>query len=208
MLQTSSGSLTSGELERLMLKSLTHTGLRAVSGDSRWSSWSLLATTRSPSRGSNTQARGGVPAAVAEAAVAAPGAAGLIIWAGYGTEVTAAAGAAAAELALAESLCRQASRLNLLLSLSGRFLLFLGVTIAAAGVDELQYRLVSTLPPTVLYISLAAMPFATHVLNISYSMVAEEGACCPLSRGGGGSTVAAAAADCPPLLAPGSWGVG
>jgi hypothetical protein len=64
------------------------------------------------------------------------------------------------------------------------------------------------LPPTVLYISLAAMPFATHVLNISYSMVAEEGACCPLSRGGGGSTVAAAAADRPPLLAPGSWGVG
>ena len=194
-----------------MLKSLTHTGLRAVSGDSRWSSWSLLATTRSPSRGSNTQARGGVPAAVAEAAVAAPGAAGLIIWAGYWTEVTAAAGAgAAAELALAESLCRQASRLILLLSLSGRFLLFLGVTIAAAaaGVDELQYRLVSTLPPTVLYISLAAMPFATHVLNISYSMVAEEGACCPLSRGGGGSTVAAAAADRPPLLAPGSWGVG
>ncbi len=192
-----------------MLKSLTHTGLRAVSGDSRWSSWSLLAITRSPSRGSNTQARGGVPAAVAEAAVAGPGAAGLIIWAGYWTEVTAAAGAAAAaELALAESLCRQSSRLILLLSLSGRFLLFLGVTIAAAaaGVDELQYRLVSTLPPTVLYISLAAMPFATHVLNISYSMVAEEGACCPLSRGGGGSTVAAA--DRPPLLAPGSWGVG
>ena len=156
MLQTSSGSLTSGELERLMLKSLTHTGLRAVSGDSRWSSWSLLATTRSPSRGSDTQARGGVPAAVAEAAVAAPGAAGLIIWAGYWTEVTAAAGAAAAELALAESLCRQASRLNLLLSLSGRFLLFLGVTIAAAaaGVDELQYRLVSTLPPTVLLLLL------------------------------------------------------
>ncbi len=119
-----------------MSKSLTHTGLGAVSGDSRWSSWSLLATTRSPSRGSNTQARGGVTAAIAEAAVAAPGAAGLIIWAGYGTEVTAAAGAA--ELALAESLCHQASRLILLLSLSGRFLLFLWVTIAAAaaGVDE------------------------------------------------------------------------
>jgi hypothetical protein len=52
------------------------------------------------------------------------------------------------------------------------------------------------------------MPFATHVLNISYSMVAEEGACCLLSRGGGGSTVVAAAADHPPLLAPGSWGWG
>ena len=196
-----------------MLKSLTHSGPRAVSGDSRCSSWSLLATTRSLPRGSHAHARCGVTAAVAGDAVAAPGAAGLIIWAGYWTEVTAAAGAAVAELALAESLCRQASRLNLLLSLSGRFLLFLGVTIAAAaaaGVDELQYRLVSTLPPTVLYISLAAMPFATHVLNISYRMVAGGGACCLLAglEGGGGSTVAAAAADRSPLLAPGSCGVG
>ena len=201
-----------------MLKLLTHTGLRAVSGDSRWSSWSLLATTRSPSRGSNTQARGGVPAAVAEAAVAAPGAAGLIIWAGYWTEVTAAAGAAAAGAAAAaepapvENLCRQASRLILLLSLSGRFLLFVGVTLAAAaaGVAVLQYRLVSTLPPSVLYTSLAAMPCATHVLNISYRMVAGGGECCLLAGldCGGGSTVAAAAADRSPLLAPGSCGVG
>jgi hypothetical protein len=96
--------------------------------------------------------------------------------------------------------------------LSGRFLLFLGVTLAAAaaaGVAVLQYRLVSTLPPTVLYTSLAAMPFATHVLNISYRMVAGGGACCLLAglEGGGGSTVAAAA-DRSPLLAPGSCGVG
>jgi hypothetical protein len=95
--------------------------------------------------------------------------------------------------------------------LSGRFLLFLGVTLAAAaaGVAVLQYRLVSTLPPSVLYTSLAAMPFATHVLNISYRMVAGGGACCLLAglEGGGGSTVAAAA-DRSPLLAPGSWGVG
>ena len=152
-----------------MLKSLTHSGPRAVSGDSRCSSWSLLATTRSLSRGSHTQARCGVTAAIAGAAVAAPGAAGLTIWA----EVTAAAGAAAgaaaagaadagaagagaagaaaaaaAEPAPLENLCRQASRLILLLSLSGRFLLFLGVTLAAAaaaGVAVLQYRLASTL---------------------------------------------------------------
>ncbi len=145
-----------------MLKSLTHSGPQAVSGDSRCSSWSLLATTRSLSRDSHAQARCGVTAAVAGAAVAAPGAAGLTIWA----EVTAAAGAAAAEPAPVENLCRQASRLILLLSLSGRFLLFLGVTLtaAAAGIAVLQYRLVSTLPPTVLYFSLAAMPFATHVL--------------------------------------------
>ena len=73
-----------------MLKSLTHSGPRAVSGDSRCSSWSLLATTRSLPRGSHAQARCGVTAAVAGAAVTAPGAAGLTIWA----EVTAAAGAA------------------------------------------------------------------------------------------------------------------
>ncbi len=75
-----------------MLKSLTHSGPRAVSGDSRCSSWSLLATTRSLPRDSHAQARCGVTAAVAGAAVTAPGAAGLTIWA----EVTAAAGAGAA----------------------------------------------------------------------------------------------------------------
>jgi hypothetical protein len=214
------------------LKSLTHSGPRAVSGDSRCSSWSLLATTRSLPQGSHAQARCGVTAAVAGAAVTAPGAAGLTIWAevtaadGAGAAAAGAASAGAADCAVAaaaacaaaaepapvENLCRQASRLILLLSLSGRFLLFLGVTLAAAaaGVAVLQFRLVSTLPPSVLYTSLAAMPFATHVLNISYRMVAGGGACCLLAglEGGGGSTVAAAAADRSPLLAPGGCGVG
>jgi hypothetical protein len=84
------------------------------------------------------------------------------------------------------------------------------LAVAAAGFAVLQYRLVSNLPPTVLYISLAAIPLATYVLSISYRMLAGGGACCLLARleGGGGSTVAAAAVDHPPLLAPGSWGVG
>jgi hypothetical protein len=66
--------------------------------------------------------------------------------------------------AAAEHLCRQASRLVLRLSLSGRFLLRFGVTPAAATADAaanaaaadaaaggivLQCRLTSTLPPTV-----------------------------------------------------------
>jgi hypothetical protein len=65
-------------------------------------------------------------------------------------------------------LCNQASLLILRLSLSGRFLpCFEVVLAAAAAVDgALQNRLVSTNPPTVLYTSLAAIPLATHVLNI------------------------------------------
>ncbi len=77
--------------------------------------------------------------------------------------------------------------------------------------DELQYRLVTTYPPTDLRTSLAAMPLATHVLNISYSMVAGGGTCCALDglMGGGGSTDAVAvcpAADRTPLLSPGNGG--
>jgi hypothetical protein len=76
---------------------------------------------------------------------------------------------AAADAAAAEHLCRQASRLILRLSLSGRFLFRFGVTpaaaadaaaadaadaaadaaAAAAGVIVLQCRLTSTLPSTV-----------------------------------------------------------
>jgi hypothetical protein len=72
----------------------------------------------------------------------------------------------------------------------------------------LQYRPVSTLPPTVLYTSFAAMSLATHVLNIWCSMVAGGGACCLLDGlvGGGGSAAAAAAADCD--LTPGKVGLG
>ncbi len=67
-----------------------------------------------------------------------------------------AAALAAAELVLAALLFLQASRLILLLSLSGRFLPRLGRMLAAsttgaAGVAVLQYKLVSTFPPTVLY---------------------------------------------------------
>jgi hypothetical protein len=157
--------------------------------------------------GAGAAAAGAASAAAAGAAAAAAGAAAAACAA-----AAAAACAAAAEPAPVENLCRQASRLILLLSLSGRFLRFLGVTLAAAaaGVAVLQCRLVSTLPPSVLYTSLAAMPCATHVLNISYRMVAGGGACCLLGglEGGGGSTVAAAAADRSPLLAPGSCGVG
>jgi hypothetical protein len=64
-------------------------------------------------------------------------------------------------------LCNQAFLLNLRLSLSGRFLPCFELELAAAAVDgALQNRLVSTTPPTVLYTSLAAIPLATHVLNI------------------------------------------
>ncbi len=54
------------------------------------------------------------------------------------------------------------------------------------------------------------MPLSTHVLNMLCSMVAGGGVCCWLNwlMGGGWSTVVAAAADRPPLLAPGSLGVG
>ncbi len=119
-------------------------------------------TTR-PSLFSRAQARGGVAAAIA-AGCTRPG------------SVVAAAAAepdadlAAADTAAAEHLCRQASRLILRLSLSGRFLFCFGVTPAAAadvaaaadaadaataaadaaaGIIVLQCRLTSTLPSTV-----------------------------------------------------------
>ncbi len=126
------------------------------------------------------------------------------------TRCCSSAAVAAAELALAAILFLQASRLILLLSLSGHFLPRLGIMLAAttagaAGVAVLQYKLVSTFPPTVLYTNFAAMPLTTQVLNMFFSTVAGPGggACCKLAGlvGGGGS---GAAAD--RLLTPGRWG--
>ena len=121
-----------------------------------------------------------------------------------------AAALAAAELALVAFLFLQASRLILLLSLSGRFFprlrkMLAATTAGAAGVAVLQYKLVSTFPPTVLYTNFAAMPFTTQVLNMFFSSVAGGGACCELAGlvGGGGSGAAAAADR---LLTPGRWG--
>jgi hypothetical protein len=61
---------------------------------------------------------------------------------------------------------RQASRICLRLSLSGRFLpcFLLAVAVAEAAVAE-QMSLVSTAPFTVLNSNLAAIPCATHVSN-------------------------------------------
>ncbi len=103
-------------------------------------------------RGSHAQVRGGGAAAVGGADGAPPETAGLPHCAGPGAMVAAAL--AAAELALAALLFLQASRLIILLSLSGRFLPRLGIMLAAttagaAGVAVLQYKLVSTFPPTV-----------------------------------------------------------
>jgi hypothetical protein len=68
---------------------------------------------------------------------------------------------------------RQASRICLRLSLSGRFLpcFLLAVAVAEAAVAE-QMSLVSTAPFTVLNSKLAAIPCATHVSNICWSMAA------------------------------------
>jgi len=153
--------------------------------------------------------RGGGAAAVGGADGAPPETAGPPHCARPGAVVAAAL--AAAELVLAALLFLQASRLILLLSLSGRFLPRLGIVLAAstagaAGVAVLQYKLVSTFPPTVLYTNFAAMPLTTQVLNMFFSTVAGGGACCELAGlvGGGGSGAAAAAAD--RLLTPGRWG--
>ena len=117
-------------------------------------------TTR-PSLFSRAQARGGVAAAIA-AGCTRPGSVVAAAAAGPDADL------AAADAAAAEHLCRQASRLILRLSLSGRFLFRFGVTpaaaaaadaaaadaaadaaAAAAGVIVLQCRLTSTLPSTV-----------------------------------------------------------
>ena len=68
---------------------------------------------------------------------------------------------------------RQASRICLRLSLSGRFLPYflLAVAVAETAVAE-QMSLVSTAPSTVLNSNLAAIPCATHVSNICWSMAA------------------------------------
>ena len=149
MPNASSGSLSSVKLMRLISTSLTASGSRTVSGDSKECSGILLATKTSPFRGSNTQPRGGVAAAVEGAAVAAPLAAGIAAWAKHCTVFTTAVALAAVSVAAVEQsfsdtvetaaavgafvtlagleenlLCCQASRLILRLSLSGRFLPF------------------------------------------------------------------------------------
>ena len=109
-------------------------------------------TTR-PSLFSRAQARGGVAAAIA-AGCTRPGSVVAAAAAGPDADL------AAADAAAAEHLCRQASRLILRLSLSGRFLFRFGVTPAAAAdaaaadaaadaAAVLQCRLTSTLPSTV-----------------------------------------------------------
>jgi hypothetical protein len=140
--------------------------------------------------------RGGGAAAVGGADGASPETAGPPHCARPGAVVAAAL--AAAELVLAALLFLQASRLILLLSLSGRFLPHLGRMLAAsttgaAGVAVLQYKLVSTFPPTVLYTNFAAIPLTTQVLNMFFSTVAGCGVCCELAGlvGGGGSGASA-----------------
>jgi hypothetical protein len=121
-------------------------------------------------------------AMAAAAAAAAASAAALPASVAVAVLVVPAAFAAAAILVLAAvaaaavgDFCfiRQASRICLRLSLSGRFLpcFLLGVAVAETAVTE-QISLVSTAPSTVLNSNLAAIPCATHVSNICWSMAA------------------------------------
>ena len=131
VLKTSSCSLSSDQLVVLKFRSSPPSGSRAVSGDSEGPPCNLLAITKSPPRGSHAQAGGGVTAAVVSVVVkfAVTGAAVFPLWA----EICLVVAVAAAELILVEFFCRHASRLILLLSLSGRLLPFLRVTLAAAS---------------------------------------------------------------------------
>jgi hypothetical protein len=116
------------------------------------------------------------------AAAAAASAAALPASVAVAVPVVPAAFAAAAILVLAAvavaaagdfCLICQASRICLRLSLSGRFLpcFLLVVAVAETAVTE-QISLVSTAPSTVLNSNLAAIPCASHVSNICWSMAA------------------------------------
>ncbi len=63
---------------------------------------------------------------------------------------------------------------------STRALMF-AVVGTKAPPPPLLVLLVSTLPPTVLKTSFAALPLATHVMNMLCSMVAGGGVCCWLA---------------------------
>ncbi len=147
LLQESSLSLSLSRLVQLMLSSLTYSGLREDSGEPNWSSWSRLATTRRSSGGSHTQARGGGAAAVGGADVAPPETAGLTQWAG--PDAVVAAAVAAAELVLHSFFASPHASSFSSRCLVASFLAYLAAS--AAGVAVLQYKLVSTFPPTVLY---------------------------------------------------------